>query len=114
MCWFASGVTDAVGTDGADDGPLATVDCLGWVEDLACLPHATPERRRAFRDVLARRGQAGVALEDGCALELTDGEYRVRSVSGTERAHGYSYEDGELRVTELDEDGQFRDVATLR
>ncbi|WP_435177909.1 Type 1 glutamine amidotransferase-like domain-containing protein [Halorussus sp. AFM4] len=109
MCWFASGLSDA-----ADDAEYAGVDCLGWVEGLAVTPHAHPLRRAAFREFLATRPEAGLALEDGCAVEIRDGEFRILSAGGEATAYWYRHRDGVVRVAELDESEQFRSLETLR
>ena len=104
MCWFASGLTDAGAGDSFDtvDAPYAPVECLGWIPDVAFTPHATPDRRAAFRELLEDRGGAGLALEDGCAIELLDDECRVFSASGEERAFAYEVVDGDVREEELE------------
>lgn len=108
-CWFASGLSDA-----ADDAEYSGVDCLGWVDDVAVTPHAHPLRRAAFREYLETRSETGLALEDGCAVELADGKFRILSASGDETAYSYRHRDGAIRVSEIDEDEEFRDLATLR
>ena len=104
MCWFASGLTDAGAGGSSDtaDAPYAPVECLGWIPDVAFTPHATPDRRAAFRELIADRGGAGLALEDGCAIELLDDERRVFGVSGEERAFAYEVVDGDAREEELE------------
>ncbi|NHN58969.1 peptidase E [Halorussus rarus] len=109
MCWFASGLSDA-----ADDAAYAGVECLGWVDDIAVTPHAHPLRRAAFREYLSTRSEAGIALEDGCAIEIRDDEFRVLSVGGDETAYSYRHRDGTIRVAELGESEAFRDLETLR
>lgn len=108
MCWFAGGITDDSG-----DAEYSPVDCLGWFDDVACTPHAHPSRRAAFREYLETRTESGLALEDGCAIEFTDGEYRVLSASGEESAYRYRRRDGRLRVSEIPEEDRYRDVETL-
>lgn len=108
MCWFAAGLTDA-----AEGEEYIAVECLDWIPDLACTAHATQDRRRAFRASLDR-GQAGLALEDGAAIELADGGYRVRSATGRETVYHYRNGTSGIEVTELPEREGFTDVATLR
>lgn len=108
MCWFASGLTDAM-----DGEEYIAVECLDWIPDLACTAHATQDRRRAFRASLAR-GQAGLALEGGAAVELADGGYRVRSATGQESVYHYRNGTSGVEVSELPERDEFTDVVTLR
>lgn len=108
MCWFTSGMTDA-----AEGEEYTPVECLDWIPDIACTAHATQERRRAFRTSL-HRGQAGLALEDGAAVELADGGYRVRSATGQESVYHYRNGQSGITVSELPEREEFADLATLR
>lgn len=108
MCWFAAGLSDA-----GDDAEYAPVDCLGWFDDVACTPHAHPSRRAAFREWLATRTETGLALEDGCAVELADGQYRILPASGTETAYRYVQRDGGVRVAEIEETDGFRELSHL-
>lgn len=109
MCWFETGLTDAGKTDA-----YTTVDALGLIPALACTAHATEARREAFRNALRQSEQAGVAIEDGAALELIDGTFRVHTVSGDERVYAYRVVDGELETTTLEGTEQFRDIELLR
>lgn len=108
MCWFTAGLTDA-----GDNQEYNIVECLDWIPDLACTAHASQERRRAFRASLEPE-QAGLALEDGAAVELADGGYRVRSATGQESVYHYYHGGAGFEVSELPERKEFTNVATLR
>lgn len=108
ICWFAGGLVD-----GSEDAAFTPIDCLGWLDDFACTPHADPSRRAAFREYLEPRSASGIALEDGCAIELADGAYRIHSATGTETAYGYRHRDGRVRVSELEARDEFAPLETL-
>jgi dipeptidase E len=99
MCWFASGLSDSI-----DEVEFALVDCLNWIENLACTPHATAGRRSSFQDQLGTEGMSGIALEDGCAIEITDNQYRILTVTEEETAYSYRYSDGSIGYSELYEE----------
>lgn len=107
MCWFASGLSDSI-----DGSAFTLVDCLDWIENIACTPHATLERRAVFQKEMKTQRTSGVALEDGCAIEITDGQYRILSATGDETAYSYRYRDGSVDYSELHEE-DFIDVSTL-
>jgi dipeptidase E len=107
MCWFASGLTDSV-----DKTEYTLVDCLGWISNIACTPHATSERRSVFQEILETRHKSGVALENGCAIEITDNQYRILSAGGEETAHNYGFRDGLCHCSELHED-DYADLSAL-
>jgi dipeptidase E len=107
MCWFTSGLTDA-----SDDSEYTLHNGLGWINSLACTPHATPDRRAAFRDKLQKRDEAGVAVEDCCAMEFTENKYQVISVTGEETAYNLRRVDGDLQQFKLTE-GEFKNREQL-
>jgi dipeptidase E len=107
MCWFASGLSDTI-----DDGTLGLVDCLGWIENLACTPHATAERRSAFQEEIRTQRMSGIALEDCCAIEITDDRYRILSATGDEIAYNYKYSEESIDCSALSE-AEFVDVSAL-
>lgn len=109
VCWFPTGFIDI-----SDTGEYVPMDCLGWFDDIVFTPHATPTRREVFREYMQSSDEIGIALEDGCAIELTDGEFRILSVSGDETAYRYKQVDGTVRVSEIDEEDEFRDIEELR
>jgi dipeptidase E len=65
LCWFEDGLTDSFG------GFEPLNDGLGFLTGSACPHHdGEPERREAYRQLVARSGRAGFAAEDGVALHF--------------------------------------------
>ena len=68
ICWFKKGITDSW----ADH--QATIDCLGFVEDICC-PHydEEPERIPYVKDILTNKKiDSCLAIEGYTALHLID------------------------------------------
>jgi len=108
LCWFDGGLSDAIAIEDVDYGP---VDGLGFVPDLHATVHATPARRESFRDYLAVRDAAGIALEDNAAVEVTGDEWRIHASS--ENAFAFRVgADGS--VEPLPVDGACRPLSDLR
>lgn len=107
MCWFTRALSDSVaGTE------FTMIDCLGWIDHLACTPHAGAGRRPPFRDELEAESMSGIALEDCCAIEIRDGQYRILSATGEETAYSYTHRDGSVECSALPE-GEFDDLSAL-
>ncbi|MQR95035.1 peptidase E [Fictibacillus phosphorivorans] len=89
LCWFEEGVTDSF-------GPLAKLDCLGFISGSHC-PHydGEKERRPAYHKLIENGLKPGYAADDGAGLHFVNGElYKV--VSSRDHAKGYFVEyDGE-------------------
>lgn len=65
LCWFEDGLTDSFGgLEALDDG-------LGFIKGSAC-PHydGDPDRREAYRQLIAGGVPSGYAAEDGVALHF--------------------------------------------
>lgn len=89
LCWFEEGVTDSF-------GPLAKLDCLGFIAGSHC-PHYDGEanRRPAYHKLVANGLKAGYAADDGAGLHFINGELQT-VVSSRENARAYLVEfDGE-------------------
>jgi peptidase E len=65
LCWFEAGLTDSFG------GLHRLNDGLGFIRGSAC-PHydGEPERREAYRQIIASGAPPGYAVEDGVALHF--------------------------------------------
>jgi dipeptidase E len=106
MCWFAGGLSDSKGAE------FELVDCLAWIDNIACTAHATSERRSVFQEKMRTERMSGIALEDNCAIEITDDQFRVLSATGQKGAYSYNYNNGSVERSELD-DTDIVPVSTL-
>lgn len=105
LCWATGGLTGDAPLGNVEFAPVSGLDLI---EDLHLAVHATPERRERFADYLRARDAAGVALEDGAALEVSDAEWRVRTSDPDASAHLVVAEDGAVTVRELSADADYR------
>jgi len=83
ICWFAQGLTDSA-------GPLAPMNCLGWLPG-SCSPHYDgEEQRRPCYHRYIREGalSAGYALDDGAAAHFI-GTKLARVVTSRPNARAY-------------------------
>jgi peptidase E len=84
ICWFQHGLTDSWAEK------LVVLPCLGFLAG-SCCPHydGDPERRPAYHDFLLK-GEIlpGVAIDDGAAIHVAEGEIH-RVVASRPRARAY-------------------------
>ena len=77
VCWFRFGHSDSMSFYHPERWDYIRVRCLGLIPGTCC-PHYDGEHRDAsFRSMIGRTGGVGIALDDGCALEVVDGAYRI-------------------------------------
>lgn len=84
ICWFEEGLTDPL------NGPLYTLDCLGFLKGSNC-PHYDGENKRKpsyHRLILEGKIKEGYAADDGAALHFTN-EALFTSVSSRIKARTY-------------------------
>ena len=71
ICWFKQGITDSWASN------LNTMDCLGFVEGMAC-PHYQEEKdRRPSVHEMLKKGTCmpGYAIDGGAAVHIVNGKY---------------------------------------
>jgi peptidase E len=99
ICWFQQGVTDSWAEK------LSVLECLGFLEG-SCCPHydGEPERRPAYHDFLLK-GEIlpGVAIDDGAAIHVVEGElHRVVASRPAARACRVSVREGAVQEEPLE------------
>jgi dipeptidase E len=97
ICWFRTGNSDWPIYEGIPGVNTARLDCLGWV-DLVLCPHARnePYRLPEFRQMMRTESGTGLALDDGCAIEVQGSMFRILSVAPDRAAHVIRWQDGVL------------------
>ena len=71
ICWFEQGITDSWASN------LNTMDCLGFLEGMAC-PHYQEEKdRRPSVHKMLKKGNcmSGYAIDGGAAIHFKNGKY---------------------------------------
>ena len=83
ICWFEAGVTDSFRVE------LDGMDCLGWLPG-SCCPHydGEPNRKPAYRRLLADGFPPGVAIDDHAAVRF-EGTELVEVVTAVQGATAY-------------------------
>lgn len=78
ICWFAYGHSDSMSFSAQPDWKYIRVRGLGLVNAIYC-PHLNSENRtEPFKRMIQKNGtRVGIGCEDGCAIEIVDGAYRI-------------------------------------
>jgi aminopeptidase N len=101
ICWFEQGITDSWASN------LNTMDCLGFIDGMAC-PHYQEEKdRRPSVHKLLKNNNAipGYAIDGGAAVHFKKGEY-YKSLQFYSNSNVYkvSLVDGNVNESQLDID----------
>jgi dipeptidase E len=91
ICWFDSGHSDSISFYNPRHWDYINVKALGFVKGVFC-PHYDSTtlripRRRHFKDMIGKIGGVGIAVENSCAIEIVDNQYRVIRSSCRARAY---------------------------
>ena len=101
ICWFEQGITDSWASN------LNAIDCLGFVDGMAC-PHYQEEkdRRPSVHKLLKNKNAiSGYAIDGGAAVHFKKGEY-YKSLQFYSNSNVYkvSLVDGNVKESQLDVD----------
>ena len=77
ICWCDNGHSDSMRGYGHDPFDYIRVSGLGFVAGTLCPHYHHTDRRADFIRMIRRLGGFGLAVDDGAAIEVVDGEYRV-------------------------------------
>jgi len=98
ICWFEQGITDSWASN------LNAMDCLGFIDGMAC-PHYQEEkdRRPSVHKLLKnKKAIAGYAIDGGAAVHFKNGEY-YKSLQFYSNSNVYkvSLDDGNIKESQL-------------
>ena len=101
ICWFEQGITDSWASN------LNAMDCLGFIDGMAC-PHYQEEkdRRPSVHKLLKnKKAITGYAIDGGAAVHFKNGEY-YKSLQFYSNSNVYkvSLVDGNVNESQLDID----------
>jgi dipeptidase E len=118
ICWFESGHSDSMSFYRPRNWRYINVQGLGLIKGVHC-PHYNSRtrgvpRRKHFRDMIAKIGGMGIALENNCAIEFIDGEfYRVISSRDYANAYRVYKQDGRVAAERIRQDSRLMPMQAL-
>ncbi|OGH73442.1 MAG: hypothetical protein A3C90_03800 [Candidatus Magasanikbacteria bacterium RIFCSPHIGHO2_02_FULL_51_14] len=91
ICWFESGHSDSMSFYNPQKWKYINVRGLGFIKGIHC-PHYNSKtlrvpRRKHFKNMISKIGGFGIAIENNCAIEFIDGQYRI--ITSKPRASAY-------------------------
>jgi dipeptidase E len=97
LCWFRIANSDWPQFEGIPGVNTAPLDCLGLV-DLALCPHTRDEgfRLAEFAAMMHDVQGVGIGIDDCCAIQIIDDEYRIIASQQNSFAHRLYKKDGEI------------------
>jgi len=118
ICWFDSGHSDSMSFYKPGKWKYTKVRGLGLIRGIHC-PHYNSKtrgipRRKDFRDMIAKTGGIGIAIENNCAVEFIDSRfYRVISSKNYARAYTVYKSRGKVVAKQIRQQKQLAPVEWL-
>ena len=117
ICWFSYGHSDSMAFYHPDDWGYVKVKGLGLIEALAC-PHYDGEtdgikREQDFQQMILKHSGLGMAIDNHCALEFNDNEFRVITSRPGAGAYKVYKSRGNVTVEPIEQITDFTPVSYL-
>ena len=113
ICWFRWGNSDSRIIAGTSED-LIRVSGLGFVNALFC-PHfdAEVQRHENLKRMMLKTPGIAVAVDNCCALEIIDNDYRIISSKPPAGAYRLFWKSGSYAKKVITKDAQFRPLSEL-
>ena len=117
ICWFSYGHSDSMASYHPDNWSYIRVKGMGLIDALAC-PHFNGEtdgikREEDFKQMVQKHGGPGVAIDNHCALEIIDGEFRVITSQPGAGAYRVNRGRGQATVENIPQSQEFAPISSL-
>ncbi len=117
ICWFESGHSDSMSFYNPKKWKYIKVQGLGLLKGIHC-PHYNSKtlgvlRRNNFNKMIQNTGGIGIAIEDNCAIEFIDDNYRVITSNKNAKAYKVFSMNGRVVTTVISQTEEFTPIATL-
>ncbi|MCH7626738.1 MAG: peptidase E [Chloroflexi bacterium] len=113
ICWFKYGHSDSMSFYGREDWSYVRVKGMGLINALGVAHYHAEGREEDFHRMVAKHPEVGIAIDNGCALEVVDGAYRLITSQPGAHAYRVSTRRGEVDVQRLEQTDKFRPMAEL-
>src|SRR3989344_476538 len=100
ICWFESGHSDSMSFYSPKNWKYINVQGLGFIKGIHC-PHYDSEtlgvpRKNNFRDMIKKIGGMGIAIDNNCAIEFLDNQFRIITSKENAKAYRIFKQNGKL------------------
>ena len=117
ICWFESGHSDSMSFYNPKRWKYINVRGLGFLKGIHC-PHYNSKtlsvpRRKYFQNMISKMGGCGVAIEDNCAIEFVDGQYRVITSKPSVGAYRVYKKRGAILSEKIEQKPEFSSISAL-
>lgn len=103
ICWFQKGHSDSNWFNDHDKWDYTQVHGIGLLPAIHC-PHYNESGREGFDKMMETEAIPGVAIENNCAIVISDDMYRIVKSDNSSKAYLLKNHNGIVNKKELDKD----------
>lgn len=121
ICWFDSGHSDSLSFNNPNDWKYINVKGLGLIKGIHC-PHFNSGttrngkrklRKNDFKEFMKNFPEVGIAIDNNCAIEFSENDYRVLSSKKGRFAYKVFWKKGKYHKQQLPETKEFLNLKDL-
>jgi dipeptidase E len=109
ICWFKYGHSEI----SEDPIEFIRLDALGFIDAIHCPHYNEGERNQDFDKLMRTSELVGIAIEDLCAIDFHNNQYRVIKAADHAKVYRISSVNGEINKEEIMADTQWNDMENL-
>jgi len=113
ICWFSFGLSDSL-LFSNKNAPMIKVRGLGFIKFLFC-PHYDFEKQREpeLKKIMKKTSGMAIAVENCCAIEIIDNNYRIISSKKTAKAYKIYWKNKKYFKEEIQKKKDFTPIKEL-
>ena len=110
---YKYGHSDSMSFYGREDWRYIRVRGMGLIDAVGVAHYHAEGREEDFHRMVAKYPEVGIAIDNGCALEVVDGEYRLVTSRPGADAYRVSTRRGKIDVQRLEQTDDYTPVSKL-
>lgn len=113
ICWFESGHSDSNINDNGNDSSFIKLEALGLIQGIHCPHYNEKGRRTDFKKMILSTNEVGIALDNNCAIEFLDSNYRIIKSDIKAKAYKVYRSQGNIIEKELINTKEYKTIESL-
>lgn len=107
ICWFTYGHSEI----SVDPAEFIKLEGLGFIDAIHCPHYNEKERQKDFNKMMETTFVTGIALEDNCAIEFYQNQYRLIKADTQANAYTFKIVNGSVEKKVIPISEKFEDLA---
>ena len=113
ICWFKYGHSDSMSFYNAERWSYVRVKGMGLIDALGVTHYHAEGREDDYQQMLAKHPEAGIAIDNNCALEVIDDSYRLITSQPGAKAYSVYKQRGQVVTEQIEEKDELTPISEL-